>query len=188
MIDIESTTNVTIGRTPIPLTEKDWQHLGKIVQRDIKEGIEQQRQITGEPYAPLKPETAKKKARPHGVQHPGPLAIPASKVLNPVQRTAPGAKATTRIALRAVRGRMYISPTPEKRLIDSGNLLFNQKVTPMARGVDITIGPTRLRIGFFQQEQPGPGNVKTNFFGVSERAGRQILAYIDRRILEAMMR
>ena len=73
----------------------------------------------------------------------------------------------------------HTSAYPTMRLIDTGNMLENQVIDVQPNGVELSIGATRDRIGYYQQVTPGPGNVITLFFGIASRTAQTIYDYVD---------
>lgn len=134
-----------LPRTVLPLIKADWKAIGQIVRVEVQNGMAQQIQVDGRPYAPLKPATIKRKQE-NGARN------------------------------------------PTMRLFDTQNLWDNQIVTPSADRVELSIGPTRDDIGYYQQEEPGKGNVLTNFFGISENAAQRILTYVDQQVTKWLSR
>lgn len=154
-----------------PLNAEDFRAIGDIVRIDIQQGIEEQTQVTGGAYPKLRPNT---------------------------------------IAAKTEKG----LKSPNKRLIASGNLHRNQKITMITNGVEISIGPTRATVGSYMQHGTKPHTIKPRkkqwlsfvttegrqfrkqvrhpgtppvaFFGISARASRRILEFIDQRILRYM--
>lgn len=179
MFELASTLSKEINPPPIPLTEQEWKRIGEIVKTDIARHIDEQTQLTGAPYAPLKPETIARKSRPHRIDHPGQEAAPASRALTAMQRESLSRRTTSLTRVRRATGSLYVSLRPDDRLVDGGNLMRNQVIEVVPGGVDISIGPTRTEIAFIQQEQPGPGNVATVFFGIGEEASAAIDRFID---------
>ena len=149
----ESVTPVAV----LPLTQKDWKAIGEIVKLDIQRGIMNQVDAEGKSYPALAPATVKRKLKPHRIDHPGQMAIPAEQ--------------------DDVGNTRYIARFPEKRLIDGGNLLMNQVIAAFPDRVELTIGSTRIDVARWQIEKYG-----TNFWGVSKTAAQNMLTYVGVRV------
>jgi hypothetical protein len=148
--------------------QKFWLTCVQTIKQDIVQGIENQRQLDGSPYQRLKIDTIARKMGPHIIDHPGPKAIATSKMLTADERYFYKAKVFTKKVLKESQTR-YISSQPSKRLIDGGNMQFTGTVRATEEYGEIKPGVQRVDVIYAQQEAPGPGNVATQFWGLSTK-------------------
>ena len=178
MAEVEVQYDMIVPTTPVPLRQSEWQAIGLIVREEIKNGMIEQMDVTGNPYPPLKPNTIASK---QGTVMTG----GKSKGLKQGPRT---------------------SAFPTKRLIDTGNMIESAYPTATDSQVEIRLGPQRSEIGSYQQNgiEPHkitasgkalafittsgptfaksvqhPGTPPVPFFGISERCANRIMEYVD---------
>jgi len=191
-VKIEATTNTRPKFDPVKLDIPGiLTDLLKIVKLDIQAGINEGVGIDGQPFPALSPQTVERKGKPHPVEFPGRLAIQASRNLNAIQRESMRRGASSfnkrkggvsKKGARALQRQqaLYISPTPEKPLVDSGNLLFNQEESIQESTAVLKVGKTRLEAATeLQVTGVGKNAKKFYFFGISQRAQEKMTKYLQ---------
>ena len=134
-----------------------------IIIQDIQEGIVDRRQIDGSPMPALEPGTIMEKAN-------------RGHVRAKIARETAG---TARARNTGVR-RGGVIAEPDHQLIDTGNLLKNQKKTVGDLEATIEVGSTRKEIAKdLQVYGVGKTAKKFNFFGISKIAETKIGALLQ---------
>lgn len=183
-IDMSGFKGVTIENAGESLYQ-----IAQMIKLDIQNHIKNRMRIDDSgPQKSLKASTIKRKSRPHIIENPGTMAIPAFRVLNQTQARSikrgassfTGKRGITKAGTRRLNSQQarYISKEPETPLIDGGNLLFNQSIERISdQEVHIFIGPQRSTIAGYLEDKG------FKFWGISPTAVKNIGTYLLRKKL-----
>ena len=154
--------DLIVPRYEAPFTQVDWKEIGGIVREELKNGIQEQRDVTGGAYPPLKPNTiASRKGK--GAKR----LIDTGNLLESPYPTATASQVEVRLGpQRAKIGQYHQEGIKPHKITAKGRVL-----------AFITTDGQR-----FAKSVQHPGTPPVPFFGISQGCATRILKYVEIQI------